>query len=998
MHNEKQQSAAAAKFAERWKGKGYERGESQLFWTELLTEVYGIENPSEFIRYEERVESMVDSTNFIDGHIPSTRVLIEQKSLGKDLRAPVPQSEGGKLTPYQQAKKYIVNMPLSQHPRWVVTCNFAEFLVYDMEFPNGEPESILLKDLGKEYYRLQFLVDAKSEHITKEMRVSMQAGEIVGRIYDTLLKQYGDNTDETLRWLNILCVRIVFCLYAEDAHIFRHDQFHDFLAGYNANDLRQALRDLFVVLNTPLEKRSRYLKDDLKAFPYTNGGLFEEEIEIPQFTEEVKQTLLQNASLDFDWSDISPTIFGAVFESTLNPETRRSGGMHYTSIENIHKVIDPLFLNDLRQELDEILAEKVEKQRQRKLDEYQDKLASLTFLDPACGSGNFLTETYLCLRRLENEAIRERYHGQMMMGEFKNPVKVNIHQFYGIEINDFAVTVATTALWISEAQMLAETERIIQHDIDFLPLKSYANIREGNALRMDWSTLKENPSQPYLYTKKLNVFEVEKISEDVVSVPSEAHEPAAQYNKVYDELNVITEKVEKGQPPMEQAQQPVVYDYIMGNPPFVGARWMDKRQKEDVLYTFGKDWQGVGDLDYVCCWYKKATELLIGRNTKCAFVSTNSITQGGSVTNLWKPLFSNGLHIDFAWRTFKWMNETSDKSNMAAVHCVIVGFSIAESAKPRVIYQNDQQEIIANNINGYLLDAPNIFIEKRMSPLCDVPQICLGGQPIDDGNLTLTEEEKEALLKKEPQAEQFIRHYMMGKDFIDRRPRYCIWLVGANPTELRKCHEIMRRVENVRKFRLASKRSSTLRAAEMPTLFGAPFECESDYIAIPKVSSENRSYVPIDYLPKEIIPGDKLFVMQRVSIYHFGILTSNVHMAWMRAVCGRLKSDYSYSNTIVYNNFPWPTPSEKQMKKIEQTAQDILDVRAKYPNSSLADLYDKTAMPPELFKAHQANDRAVMEAYGFDLKMTESQIVAELFKMYKNLTEKRYFFLAFTTI
>ena len=989
MHNEKQQSAAAAKFAGRWKGKGYERGESQLFWTELLTEVYGIENPSEFILYEERVESMVDSTNFIDGHIPSTRVLIEQKSLGKDLRAPVPQSGGGKLTPYQQAKKYIVNMPLSQHPRWVVTCNFAEFLVYDMEFPNGEPESILLKDLGKEYYRLQFLVDAKSEHITKEMRVSMQAGEIVGRIYDALLKQYGDSTDETLRWLNILCVRIVFCLYAEDAHIFRHDQFHDFLAGYNANDLRQALRDLFVVLNTPLEKRSRYLKDDLKAFPYTNGGLFEEEIEIPQFTEEVKQTLLQNASLDFDWSDISPTIFGAVFESTLNPETRRSGGMHYTSIENIHKVIDPLFLNDLRQELDDILAEKVEKQRLRKLDEYQDKLASLTFLDPACGSGNFLTETYLCLRRLENEAIRERYHGQMMMGEFKNPVKVSIHQFYGIEINDFAVTVATTALWISESQMLTETERIIQHDIDFLPLKSYANIREGNALRMDWSTLKENANQPYLYTKKLNVFEVEKISEDVASASSEAHEPAVQYNKVYDELNVITEKIEKGQLPMEQVQPPVVYDYIMGNPPFVGARWMDKRQKEDVLYTFGKDWQGVGDLDYVCCWYKKATELLIGRNTKCAFVSTNSITQGGSVTNLWKPLFSNGLHIDFAWRTFKWMNETSDKSNMAAVHCVIVGFSIAESAKPRVIYQNDQQEIIANNINGYLLDAPNIFIEKRMSPLCDVPQICLGGQPIDDGNLTLTEEEKEALLKKEPQAEQFIRHYMMGKDFIDRRPRYCIWLVGANPTELRKCHEIMRRVENVRKFRLASKRSSTLRAAEMPTLFGAPFECESDYIAIPKVSSENRSYVPIDYLPKEIIPGDKLFVMQRVSIYHFGILTSNVHMTWMRAVCGRLKSDYSYSNTIVYNNFPWPTPSEKQTKKIEQTAQDILDVRAKYPNSSLADLYDKTAMPPELFKAHQANDRAVMDAYGFDHNMTESQIVAELFKMYKNLTVKR---------
>ena len=984
MHNEKQQAAAAAKFAERWKGKGYEKGESQVFWIELLTEVYGIENPSEFIRYEEKVK--VDKTNFIDGHIPSTRVLIEQKSINKDLRAPIPQSDGGKLTPYQQAKRYIANLPLSQHPRWVVTCNFAEFYVYDMEFPNGEPEHIYLKDLGKEYYRLQFLVDANNEHITKEMRVSMQAGEIVGRIYDALLKQYGDNTDETLRWLNILCVRIVFCLYAEDAGIFHHDQFHDFLAGYNANDLRQALRDLFAVLNTPLEKRSRYLKEDLNAFPYTNGGLFEEEIEIPQFTEEVKQTLLQNASLDFDWSDISPTIFGAVFESTLNPETRRSGGMHYTSIENIHKVIDPLFLNDLRQELDLVLAEKVEKQRQRKLDEYQDKLASLTFLDPACGSGNFLTETYLSLRRLENEAIRERYHGQMMMGDFKNPVKVNINQFYGIEINDFAVTVATTALWISEAQMLAETERIIQHDIDFLPLKSYANIREGNALRMDWSTLKENASQPYLYTKKLNVFKVDKISEDVMSAPSEAHEPAAQYNKVYDELTVITEKVENKQLLVEQDHQPVVYDYIIGNPPFVGARWMDKRQKEDVLLTFGKDWQGVGDLDYVCCWYKKATDLIIKEISKCAFVSTNSITQGGAVTNLWKPLFSNGLHIDFAWRTFKWMNETSNKSNMAAVHCIIVGFSTVENPKPRVIYQNDQQEIIANNINGYLLDAPNIFIEKRMSPLCDVPQICLGGQPIDDGNLTLTEEEKDALLNKEPQSEQFIRHYMMGKDFIDRHPRYCIWLVGANPTELRKCHEIMRRVENVRKFRLESKRSSTLRAAEMPTLFGAPFECESDYIAIPKVSSENRPYVPIDYLPKEIIPGDKLFVMQRVTIYHFGILTSNVHMAWMRAICGRLKSDYSYSNTIVYNNFPWPTPSAKQMTKIEQTAQSILDVRANYPNSSLADLYDKTAMPPDLSRAHQANDRAVMEAYGFDPKMTESQIVAELFKMYQGFT------------
>ena len=487
MTTDKKMAKAAGEFVQRWRGRGYERGESQPFWLDLLENVFGIATPTDgFIRFEDH--RMVDSSNFIDARIPSTRVLIEQKSLGKDLRAGIRQSDGSLLNPFQQARRYVVSLPVSEHPRWIVTCNFSEFLVYDMEQPNGEPDQILLEDLPKEYYRLRFLVDSKSEHLSKEQQVSEEAGEIVGRIYEALLKQYDDSSPEALRWLNILCVRIVFCLYAEDAGVFSHDQFHDYLARYEAEDMRRALRDLFEVLDTPQEKRSKYLKDDLKAFPYTNGGLFEEQIEIPQFTEELKQTLLQNASLDFDWSEISPTIFGAVFESTLNPETRRSGGMHYTSIENIHKVIDPLFLNELRHELDEILEEKVERQRQRKLDAYQDRLASLTFLDPACGSGNFLTETYLSLRRLENEAIRERYHGQAFIGfEEVNPIKVSIQQFYGIEINDFAVTVATTALWISEAQMLLETEKIIRRDIDFLPLKSYTNIREGNALRIDWN-------------------------------------------------------------------------------------------------------------------------------------------------------------------------------------------------------------------------------------------------------------------------------------------------------------------------------------------------------------------------------------------------------------------------------------------------------------------------------------------------------------------------------
>ena len=976
MKTVKQIAAAAAAFAERWQGRGYERGESQLFWADLLTNVYGVENLPEFIRYEERVNSMVDSTNYIDVHIPSTRVLIEQKSIDKDLRAPVPQSEGGKLTPFQQAKKYVANMPLSQHPKWIVTCNFAEFLVYDMEQPNGEPEQIFLKNLGKEYYRLQFLVDMKSEHITKEIQVSMKAGEIVGRIYDALLKQYDDNSAEALRWLNILCVRIVFCLYAEDAGVFRHDQFHDFLSGYNADDLSDALLKLFNVLNTPLEKRSKYLKEDLKAFPYTNGGLFEEVIEIPQFTEELKQALLQDASLDFDWSEISPTIFGAVFESTLNPETRRSGGMHYTSIENIHKVIDPLFLNDLCRELDEILEEKVEKMRLRRLDAYQDKLASLTFLDPACGSGNFLTETYLSLRRLENEVIREKYHGQMMMGDFLNPIKVNIHQFYGIEINDFAVTVATTALWISEAQMLAETERIIQHDIDFLPLKSYANIKEGNALRLSWNEWESEDKMLTVFAKRTVAYT--DLPEIATSMASEA--------LYYDNLEIHTESVEV-LPKKKPTTYHVYFDYIMGNPPFVGARWMSKSQKQDVIDVFGAKWQGVGDLDYVCCWYKKAANLMAqDPNIRAALVSTNSICQGGSVANLWKPLFTeNNIHIDFAYRTFRWDSEADIKAH---VHCVIVGFSVVPNASQKTIYLSEKQSIHhATNINGYLLDAPNVFIEKRSRPLCEVPAICLGGQPIDDGNLVLTLEEKEELLAREPQAAPFIRPFMMGKDFIERKPRYCLWLKDANPALLRQCHLVMERVKKVRLFRLESNRESTLKAASSPTLFGAPFECKDHYIALPKVSSENRRYIPMDYLSPEIIPGDKLFCMQGASLYHFGVLMSNVHMAWMRATCGRLKSDYSYSNTIVYNNFPWPNPNEKQKAKIEQTAQAILDTRAKYPDCSLADLYDEAAMPPELRKAHQENDRAVMQAYGFPVKSTfqESECVAELFRMYQGL-------------
>jgi hypothetical protein len=940
-----QQQKAAKEFAERWAGKGYEKGESQKFWTTLLSEVFGIEHVDDFIIFEDQVQ--LGHTSFIDARIPSTKVMIEQKSLGKNLGEGIKQSDGSILNPFQQAKRYASELPYSLRPRWIVTCNFAEFWVYDMEQPNGEPQKILLKDLEKEYYRLLFLVDEGNEHLKREMEVSVKAGGLVGIIYDKLLEQYIDKDSvATLKSLNILCVRLVFCLYAEDAGLFgSRTAFHDYLNQFSASQFRRALIDLFQVLDTPLDRRDPYLDDVLKAFPYVNGGLFSNEVTacggapiIPQFTDELKTLILANASDDFDWSEISPTIFGAVFESTLNPETRRSGGMHYTSIENIHKVIDPLFLDDLKAEFAKIQDIKQANPRKQALAAFQDKLASLTFFDPACGSGNFLTETFLSLRRLENKVIQAMFGGENVL-TFDILIKVNISQFYGIEINDFACTVAKTALWIAESQTLKETSAIAGRAIDFLPLKTNAYIHEGNALRIDWSEV--------IAPEKLN--------------------------------------------------------YIMGNPPFVGYSLQSPEQKEDMLSIYvdekGKPYKTAGKIDYVAGWYWKAAEMMkkalfiapefnSGKSIRAALVSTNSITQGEQVAAIWKPLFDRfGIHIDFAYRTFRWDSEADIKAH---VHCVIIGFSSSVSPASdagKTIYLSDAQTLQAANINPYLMDAPDIWIDSRSKPLCNVSEMLNGGKPVEGGYLILTKEEHDELLQKEPQAEPLFRPYMMGKDFIDRQPRYCLWLVNVSPKILRECPQVLKRIEAVKEYRLASPKEATRRCAETPMLFAEVRECPSDYVAVPKVSSENRRYIPIEYLSKDIIGGDSIFMVPDATLYHFGVLTSNVHMAWMRVVCGRMKSDYRYSNTIVYNNFPWPTPTEEQKAKIEATAQAILDARAKYPDCSLADLYDEVTMPPELRKAHQENDRAVMAAYGFKPgQTTESECVAELFKMYQSLT------------
>ena len=911
-----QQRNAAKEFAAYWAGKGYEKGESQAFWLSLLRDVYGVERPEHFIEFEDQVR--LDHTSFIDGFIPSTHVLIEQKGMGKDLRKPIKQSDGTLLSPFQQAKRYAAELPYSQRPRWIVACNFQEFHVYDMERPMGEPEVIELKNLASDYYRLRFLTDTGDSNIQKEMEVSLQAGELVGVLYDGLLKKYQEpENPETLKSLNKLCVRLVFCLYAEDAGIFgAHGMFHNYLQAHQG-EARRALIDLFKVLDTVPENRDPYLDDDLLAFPYVNGGLFAgENVVIPRLDETIVDLILHKASEDFDWSKISPTIFGAVFESTLNPATRRSGGMHYTSIENIHKVIDPLFLDGLREELQEIEAVTVKRTRETRLKAYQQKLAGLTFLDPACGSGNFLTETYLSLRRLENRAL-SLLHNDQIVFDIGNPIQVSIGQFYGIEINDFAVTVAKTALWIAESQMMKETEDVVHMNLDFLPLKTNAHIAEGNALRLDW--------------------------ESVVSK---------------HELN-----------------------YIMGNPPFVGYAWQTLEQKEDLQSVA----EGAGkNIDYVAGWYFKAAQLMGGTDIRTAFVSTNSITQGEQVAGIWKPLYDRfDIHIDFAYRTFRWDSEASLKAH---VHCVIAGFSVSPSREKKRLYTDGRVQFV-ENINAYLLNAPDTFIERRAKPICDIPEIYRGSQPTDDGNLVLTEEEKDALLADDPKAAQFIRPYMMGKDFINRKPRYCLWMVGINPTELKKCPKVLARIEKVREFRLKSKKAATREKADTPMLFDENHECKTDYVAIPKVSSENRRYVPMDYLKQKVIAGDKLFMLPGGSPYYFGVLISNVHMAWMRAVGGRLKSDYSYSNTIVYNNFPWPSPTEEQKAKIGQTAQGILDARALYPESSLADLYDELTMPPELRRAHQENDRAVMRAYGFSVRdMTEASCVAALMKLYRQIT------------
>ena len=919
-----EQKKASKEFVALWKDRGDEKQETQQFWSDLLHRVFGITNFSSRVQFEKPVPLL--HTSFIDVYIPETKVIIEQKSMDIDLLKRKKQSDGSELNPFEQAQRYGGKLPYSERPRWIVTCNFQKFLIYDMDAvrPEEKPIEVLLEELPDKYHLLSFLIDSSVKKITVEQQLSFKAGELVGKLYDLMLPQYKDPTAEsTLQALNKFCVRIVFCLYAEDAMLFgsKGSEFHDYLASFLPENRRDALIKLFRMLDTKEDDRDAYENKKLLDFPYVNGGLFADEIEIPQITDEIAQLILVDMSEKLDWSKISPTIFGAVFESTLNPETRRSGGMHYTSIRDIHKVIDPLFLDDLQTEFDNILHNPKLSNPKRKgsLEAFQNRLAQVHFLDPACGSGNFLTETFLSIRRLENKVIEHLLKGMMVL-EFANPVKVSIGQFAGIEINDFAVTVARTALWIAESQMIKETEAIVNQTIDFFPLKTDAKIVEGNALQMDWN-------------------------------------------------NVISK---------------YSLNYIMGNPPFVGYKFLTPKQKADV-FSFMNNRRAV---DYVAGWYYKSASLIQGTRIECALVSTNSITQGSAIQNLWSDLLKQyPIKINFAWKTFDWNNESIDS---AAVKCVIIGFASFDRTQ-KILFDEKSNANLVNTISPRLTPEINIIVDRIGKPIQkNVLPMTKGAQLIDGGNFIIGEsEDKAKFIKENPSAEPYVYRYLNSRSFINNSTKqYCLYLKNCPLNIINKTKGIYEIVKKVQDWRLNQDAQTTKDLAINPSNYFQSQVPQGNCIVVPVVSSANRKYIPIDFLQEKVVCTNALFFIDNANIYIFGILNSNVHMAWTRQLCGRLKSDYRYSNSIIYNNFPFPDVNEEQKKKIEITAQNILDTRAKYPNTSLAELYDFVTMPIDLKKAHQLNDRAVMEAYGMWGKVnSESECVAWLFRMYEELTK-----------
>ena len=898
-----------------WNVQGNEKSETQIFWYKIIRDVFGIAKPEEYIEFEKRVKD--GHTKFIDAYVKSTGIIIEQKSKGKNLDEA-----------FAQAKNYYDWLPISQRGRYILTCDFNEIHVHDMdrENLNAPPEIIKVSDVSRD--NLGFLL-TPGETLPREVRISIKAGELVKALYDSLINALNETAKENNYTkeqrekaeenINVFCVRLVFLLYAEDSGLFKKSQFTNYFKprAVMAND---ALSKLFEVLYTDIPNRSPFLDDILKDFPFVNGGLFKDKAEFPQLDDESKRIIIQDMAEGFNWSGINPTIFGAIFESTLNKETRKQEGIHYTSIENIHKVIKPLFLNELTDTLNAILSEPESYERTQKLLAFQTRLSKLRFLDPACGSGNFLTESFIQLRILENMIIDS-------LPEDKRSIEVKITQFHGIETHDFAVNVARTALWISNHQMWKETQNITNSVKPPLPLEDYHHIKHGSA--MD-----ELPDKGW----RLGGWKIEH--EDML--------------------------------------------YIMGNPPFAGYSQQVKAKRDMVESIFGSR-----KLDYVSCWFKIASEYVQDKKTKAAFVATNSIVQGEQAAIIFKFLSQRwGIKIDFAYQPFVWKNELPDKNKMAHVHVVIIAISTNPPEK-RKLYDSEGKYKLTDNINFYLAEGPDEDVaESADKPICpDAPAMMTGNRAADGGNLIIEGKDYADFIKREPKAVKYIKRYMMGYEFIRNINRFCLWLVDVSPEEIRNMPLVYKRVKACREDRLKGA-PDRIRLADTPHLFREQINPKR-YLAVPKTSSENRFYIPIAYLDDSVIPGDGLRIIPNATLYHFGILTSRVHMAWMRRVTGRMKSDYSYSQYIVYNTFAWPCPNDKQRAKIESTAQKILDARALYPESSFAALYDDSTMPPELRKAHRENDSAVCETYGWDKNISEEDIIARLFRMYHELIKHK---------
>jgi len=892
----------AIRFAQEWQGETREHAEAKAFWGEFFN-VFGV-NRRRVATFEEPVKKLSGQQGFIDLLWKGT-LLVEHKSRGKDLDKAV-----------QQAKDYFPGLKDHELPKYILVSDFARFRLYDLD--EGTSHDFPLEELHQHLHLFSFLTGYQKRQYKDEDPANIKAAELMGELHDALLRDgyHGHK-------LEVLLVRILFCLFAEDTAIFEKNAFQEFLELHtreDGSDVGAQLAQWFSVLDKPNHERQRHLPAHLQALPYVNGSLFTEFFEFPAFDQALREQLIRCTY--FDWSRISPAIFGSLFQSVTDPVKRRNLGAHYTSETNILKVIQGLFLDELRQELAQA------GQNRQRLDQLHRRLEKVRFLDPSCGCGNFLVVTYRELRLLEQEILERLFAAQVATGQTVDLAlyaRVQVDQAYGIEVEEFPARIAEVAMWLMDHQLNLRLSEAFGNLYLRLPLTRTARIIHGNALTTDWETVA----------------------------------------------------------PKDQLC------YILGNPPFIGSKPMTEGQRKELLAVAGPRLQGAGVLDFVAAWYLKAAQYVQNTAIRVALVSTNSITQGEQVSILWGEMLRLGVHIQFAHRTFKWSNEARGN---AQVFCVIVGFGqqalplrrLFDYATPR----SEPQELKVKNINPYLVDTEDVIVGKRSKPLSSVPEISYGSMANDAGNLLLSDDEKNALLQKEPEAAQFIRRFVGSQEFINKIPRWCLWLVDASPSQLKSLPEVAKRVEAVRLYRKASKRAATAKLADFPTLFGEQRQPTSEYILIPGVSSENRRYIPIGFMPPEVIASDLCRTVASASIYHFGVLTSHMHMAWMRAVCGKLEGRYRYSGLIVYNNFPFPiAPSTKQVAAVEAAAAQVLAARAQFPEESLAALYDPHTMPPALVKAHQQLDRAVDQCYRSAAFPTELSRLEYLFGEYRRLTE-----------